>query len=82
MWYYLVIRNKMKPLNGNGSQNSENSQQDISSHRKNNSPPISCGSKNTDINQSKDLVIVRGKNVINGDKRNNIKCINCEINGK
>lgn len=73
----------MKPLNGNGLRNSENSQQDISCHPNGYSPPSqSRGSKNININQIKELVIVKGKNVINSDKRNSIKCINCEINGK
>lgn len=76
----------MKPLNGNGSQNSEDSQQDISSHPNGNSPPDAYinGSDNHDIKQIKDLVIVKSNNVINGDKSNSInkKCINCEIKGK
>lgn len=76
----------MKPLNGNGSQNSGDSQQDISSHPNGNSPPDTYknGSENHDIKSIKDLVIVKNNNVINSDKRNSInqKCINCEINGK
>lgn len=78
----------MKPLNGNCSQNSEDSQQDVSSHPNGNSPPENLlnGKINLDLNSkpTKDLVSVKNNGVINGDKSISIieKCINCEKNGK
>ncbi|KAL5290191.1 hypothetical protein ACFFRR_009877 [Megaselia abdita] len=75
----------MKPLNGNGSQNSEDSQQDISSHPNGNSPPDAyiSGSESHDFKQIKGSVIVKSNVVINGDKNSSInkKCKNCENNG-
>lgn len=76
----------MKPLNGNCSQNSEDSQQDISSHPNGNSPPDAFMNRleNMEKKLTKDLVIAKSNGVINGDKINSInrKCIDCEVNGK